>query len=105
MPIHTEAHPHAERTAMTRQSPARPAHRSWGVNCEHHVIMAVIGLALAERLARDSRTYEHVIMAVIGLAAVAGLARASQARSFARLAAWDKRQNLSRQPVSRARRA
>jgi hypothetical protein len=103
MPIHTEAHPHTERTAMTPRSPAGPAHRSWGANSEHRVIMAVIGLALAERLARDSRSYQHVIMAVIGLAAVAGVARASQARSLARLAAWDKRQNLSRQRVSKAR--
>jgi hypothetical protein len=35
--------------------------------------MAAIGLALAARLARDSRSYQHVIMAVIGLAALAGL--------------------------------
>lgn len=67
--------------------------------------MAVIGLALAARLARDSRTYEHVIMVVIGVAAVAGLGRASQTRSFARLAAWDKRRNLRGQHVPKTRHA
>ena len=67
--------------------------------------MAVIGLALAAHLARDSRTYQHVIMAVIGVAAVAGLGRASQTRSFARIAAWDKRRNLNGQHVSKTRHA
>jgi hypothetical protein len=67
--------------------------------------VVVIGLALAARLARDSRSYEHVIMVVIGVAAVAGLGRASQTRSFARLAAWDKRRNLRGQRVPKARQA
>jgi len=65
--------------------------------------MAMIGLALAARLARDSRTYEYVIMVVIGVAAAASLGRASGARSFARLAAWDKRRNPNGQPVPRTR--
>jgi hypothetical protein len=67
--------------------------------------MAAIGLALAARLARDNRTHQHVIMAVIELAAVAGLGKASQARSFARLAAWDKRERGSGQRVPKTRRA
>jgi len=57
--------------------------------------MVVIGLAVAARYARDARTYETAIMVVITVAAVAGLGRASQASSFARLAAWDKRRNAS----------
>ena len=67
--------------------------------------MAVIGLALAARLARDSRNYQHVIMVVIGLAAVAGLGKASHARLFARLADWDNRRHLSGQRVPKTRRA
>jgi hypothetical protein len=67
--------------------------------------MVVIGLALAARLARDSRSYESVIMVVIGVTAVAGLAKASRTRSFARLAAWDKRQNLSGQRGPKTRQA
>jgi hypothetical protein len=67
--------------------------------------MAMIGLALAARLARDSRTREHVIMAVIVLAAVRGLAQANRARVFARLVAWDKRQTLREHRVPKIRRA
>ncbi len=93
--IKLRGHPHAARIAVTPRSPAGPARRSSGANSQHRVIMAVIGLALAARLARDGRSYEHVIMVVIGVAAVAGLGRHSGARSFARLAAWDKRRNRS----------
>ena len=80
-------------------------HMPTTANSGHRAAMAVIGLALAAHLARDSRTYQHVIMAVIGVAAVAGLGRASQTRSFARMAAWDKRRNLSGQHVSKTRQA
>ena len=59
--------------------------------------MVVIGLAVAARMVRDPRSHESAIMVVIAVAAVAGLGRASQARSFARLAAWDKRRN-AREP-------
>ncbi len=89
--------------AVTARSPAGPARRSRGANGQHHGIMAVIGLALAARLVRNSRSHQHVIMAVIGLAALAGLGKASQARSFARLADWDKRRHLSGQRVPKTR--
>jgi hypothetical protein len=67
--------------------------------------MVLIGVALAARLARDGRTYEHVVMVVIGVAAAASLGRHSGARSVARLAAWDKRRNLSDQRVPKTRQA
>jgi hypothetical protein len=91
--------------AVTARSPAGPARRSREANSQHHAIMATIELALAARLARNSRSHQHVIMVVIGLAAVAGLGKASQARSLARLAAWDKRRHLSGQRVPKTRRA
>jgi len=91
--------------AVTPRNPARPVRRAWGANGQRHGIMAVIGLALAARLARDSRNYQHVIMVVIGVVAVAGLGRASGARSVARLAAWDKRRNPSGQRVPKTRQA
>jgi hypothetical protein len=69
---------------------AGPARRPRGTSSDHHLAMMVIGLAVAARMARDPRSYETAIMVVIAVAAVAGLGRASQARSFARLAAWDK---------------
>ncbi len=79
-------------TMTARRSPAR---RTWSANSQRQVIMVVIGLAAAARLARGSHTYEHAIMVAIGLAAIAGLGRAGRARSFARLATWDKRRTLS----------
>ena len=79
---------------MTPQA-AGTARQSWAASSGHHVAIGMIGLALAARLARDTRTYEPVIIAVIVFVAVAGLGRASRARSFARLAAWDKRRNAN----------
>ncbi len=92
-------------TARDGARPSRASAPAAGANSQHHAIMAAIGLAWAARLARDSRSYQHVIMVVIGLAAVAGLGKASQARSFARLADWDKRRHLSGQRVPKTRRA
>jgi hypothetical protein len=48
---------------------------------------------------------ELAITAVIGLAALVGLARENQARSVARLAAWDKAQALRRQGAAKIRSA
>jgi hypothetical protein len=47
--------------------------------------------------------HKQVIAGVIGLAALAGLARENQARTRARLAAWDKRQNLRYRRTVKAR--
>jgi hypothetical protein len=58
------------------------------------MVMAMIGGAAAARIARDRRTYERMIIFALVLAAAAGLARDSQARSVARLAAWDNRRTL-----------
>jgi hypothetical protein len=69
------------------------------------VVVVVIGLAVAARLARDNRTYEAAFIAVIAVAAVAGLGRASRARSVARLAAWDKRWTSSEPSMLKTRRA
>lgn len=79
---------------MTPQA-AGPARRPRGVSGDHRLAMMVIGLAVAARMARDPRSYETAIVVVVAVAAVAGLGRASQARSSARLAAWDKRRNAS----------
>jgi hypothetical protein len=99
-----EAKSRGIRTTPTVPRPTRSA-RQPGANSQRHVIVAAIGLAALAHRAHESRSTQHVIMGVIGLAAVAGLARASQARSFARLAAWDKRQALGAQRVPRTRRA
>ena len=106
MPVNIKSRASARRT--DRRDPAQPSRASApvaGANSPHHGIMVVIGLALAARLARDSRSYESVIMVVIGVAAVAGLAKASRARSFARLVAWDKRRNPRGQRNPKTRQA
>lgn len=74
---------------MTR--PASEARQLPGATSGHQAAIVIIGLAVAARLARDPRTYAPVIVAVIAVAAMAGLGRASRARTFERLAAWDKR--------------
>jgi hypothetical protein len=79
--------------------PARQA----AADRQHKVVMAMIGLAVLAHLVRDRRSRENAIVVVIGLAAVAGLGRASRARSFERLAAWDKRRRLAAQHVSKKR--
>jgi hypothetical protein len=61
--------------------------------------MLRIGLGLL-----GSRPFHKlVITAVIGLAALAGLARENQARTFVRVAAWDRQQNLRHQRTARTR--
>ena len=69
---------------------ARP--RIGGDRRRHAALFATVLVALA-RLPRDKRFQERAITLVIALAAAAALARESQARSLARLAAWDKRRN------------
>jgi hypothetical protein len=61
------------------------------------MVMAVVGLAAAARMAGDRRTHERVILLAIGLAAAVGLARAGEVRSIARLIDWDRRQTLAEQ--------
>jgi hypothetical protein len=87
------------------RSPARPAPQPVAAHAIHHAIVTAIGLGAAVHLARQRSSYEHAIMIALGLAAVAGLEHASRARSFARLAAWDRRHNLHEQRVYPTRRA
>lgn len=52
----------------------------------------MVGLGVASRIARDARTHEAVIMVAIMVAVAVAAARSSEAKSVARLAAWDKKQ-------------
>jgi len=54
------------------------------------MVVLLIGLGLL----RSRRFPGRVIIGVIGLVALARLARENQVRAWARLVAWDKRQNL-----------
>ena len=64
---------------------------------EHRLIMLGIWLEAFLNLLRSPRFQRNVITGLIGLAALARMSRESQARSLARLAAWDKKQDLRRQ--------
>jgi hypothetical protein len=55
----------------------------------------MIGVAVAARLARNPRSYGPAVVAVIAFVAIAGMGRESRARSFARLASWDKRRSAN----------
>ena len=80
---------------MTR--PASEARQLLESQSGRQAAIVIIGLALAARMARDPRTYAPAVVVVIAVAAVAGLGRAGQARTFARLTAWDKRRSSSPQ--------
>jgi hypothetical protein len=86
--------PHGERIAVTPQA-AKAERQPQGTSTGHHVSMAMIGLAVAARVLRDKRTHETAILVVIAVAAARGLGKASRAKSFARLAAWDKRRSAN----------
>ncbi len=66
------------------------ARRSRAVARNHRRVMLMIGLGLL----RSRPVVELAITGGITLAALASLARENQARTRARLAAWDKRQSL-----------
>jgi hypothetical protein len=82
--------------------PDRPVRRLRAASRRRDAVIVVIGLAAVARLPWDSRTQQHAIMLAIGLAAAAALARENQARSLARLVAWDQRQNLRQSRVLKA---
>jgi hypothetical protein len=103
MPVNTDFR--EVRGAEAPRSRAAPAPQPVAAYATHHVIMTAIVLGVAVHLARQRSTYEHAVMIVLGLAAVAGLERTSRARSFARLAAWEKRRNLREQRAHKTRRA
>jgi hypothetical protein len=73
--------------------------RSRAASRNHRRAMYRIGLGLLLSLP----FHKLVITAVIELAALAGLARENQVRTVARVAAWDKAQNLRRQGAAKIR--
>jgi hypothetical protein len=81
------------------------AYKSPTAGRRQNTVLAVIGVTAATRIVRDRRTYERVILLAIALAAAAGIARAGQARSMARLIAWDRRQTLAEQRRAEASRS
>jgi hypothetical protein len=88
---HSAGHPHISRRTVTAPA-GSPARKPGQSNRPHKTALVMVGLGVASRIARDARTQEAVILVAIMVAvAVAGV-RASEAKSVARLAAWDKKQ-------------
>ncbi len=91
--------------AVISSGPAGPAHKPPGTDRPQKAVVVAVGLAAVARMARDRRTYERMILVAIVLAAAAGAARTGQARSIARLMAWDKHQTLAEQRRVKAARS
>lgn len=89
---------------MTPQAEG-PASQPREASGGHQMSIVVIGLAVVARILRDPRTHEAAIMAAVAVVAVAGLGKAGRAKSFARLAAWDKRHAAKRATQAQARHA
>jgi hypothetical protein len=84
-------------TTAGRRELARPGGR------QRRTIVASVELAALARHLASRRFMTHVITGAIVVAAVAELMRENQARSIARLVAWDQKRRLGDQPASRAR--
>ena len=75
-------------SAVIPLRPGEPSPLSLAASRRRNMIMVVIGLAAASRLARNSSGGRRVIIVAIGLAAAAGLGR----EGLGSLAGWYKRQ-------------
>jgi hypothetical protein len=64
---------------------------------KHRLIVLGIELQALLNLLRSPKFQRNVITGLIGLAALGRLSRENRTRSFARLAAWDKKQHLRHQ--------
>jgi hypothetical protein len=84
------AAPKVSRTMAVTESPRQ----SDAASRNRRTIMLAVGLAAVTRLPRDRRFQRNVIVLVVGLAAAARLAQNGQTNSLARLAAWDRRQQV-----------
>lgn len=79
---------------MIRADASRPAGQPRAPRRHRRLVMLRIGLAGVASLLRSPKFHESVIVGVIGLASLARAARENQARTRARLAAWDKKQAM-----------
>jgi hypothetical protein len=79
---------HGGLSAVIPRDPSQLSPQSLAASRRRHVIMVVIGLAAAARLARNSSTGRRVIMVVIVLVAATGLGR----EGLGGLAGWYKQQ-------------
>jgi hypothetical protein len=71
-----------------------PARWPQAAGHDHHAALRLIALAALGHMLRSRRFYERMALAAIVLAAMSRLSQENQARTLARLAAWNKRQVL-----------
>jgi len=76
-------------TSVSSNGPARQSRTSGRGN---HRPWRLIGLALLGHMLRSRRFYERVAFAAVVLAALSRLGQENRTKTFARLAAWNKRQ-------------
>ena len=69
--------------------PTRPSRTS---GHDHHRPWRLIGLALLGHMLRSRRFYERMAFAAVVVAALSKLGQDNRTKTFARLAAWNKRQ-------------
>ena len=71
---------------------SRPAAQSGDLGFAVKAALGLVGLGVVGHVLRSPRFHERVIVGAIVLGALRGLGQESRANSFARLAAWNKRQ-------------
>jgi hypothetical protein len=71
---------------------SRPAAQPADLGFAVKAALGLVGLGVVGHVLRSPRFHERVIVGAIVLGALRGLGQESRANSFARLAAWNKRQ-------------
>lgn len=94
------------RLANSATGSSRPAAQPGNSGFGGKAALGLIGLGVVGHVLRSRRLYERVIVGAIVLGALRGLGQESQASTFERLAAWNKRQVqlLERKAERQARR-
>lgn len=98
---HSARYPHIGRSTMTTTAEG-PAPESGLAKRSHKTALVVIGLGVASRAARDTRTHEALIVIAIVVAVAAAVAREGGNKSMARLKAWDARAAGKVKPTAKA---
>jgi hypothetical protein len=71
---------------------SRPAAQSADLGFAVKAALGLVGLGVVGHVLRSPRFHERVVVGAVVLGALRGLGQESRANSFARLAAWNKRQ-------------
>jgi hypothetical protein len=78
--------------ASTAVGSSRPAAQPGDGGLAGKVALGLVGLGVVGHVLRSPRLHERVIVGAIVLGALRGLGQESRASTFARVAAWNKRQ-------------